>query len=50
MQKHYTVEVAESVCLIVCVATVVLGAEIFYRLVDYPSQVLAHIVFDWIRE
>jgi len=41
---------ATAVCLLVCLPTTVVFAELFYRLVDWPSQILAHIVFDWIRE
>ena len=48
-QKGLSVEAARSVCLLVCVAAVVLGAEIFHHIVAKPSKLLARIVFDWIR-
>lgn len=48
-KRNVSVEGSRLVCLLVCVATVAFGAEVFYRLVDYPSKALAHIVFDWIR-
>lgn len=37
-------------CLLVSVVITVLGAEVFYRVVDYPSQVLAKRGFNWIRK
>jgi len=49
-KQGWSVEAANWTCLVVCLATIVLGAEIFHRLVDCPSQALAHVVFDWIRE
>jgi peptidoglycan/LPS O-acetylase OafA/YrhL len=39
-----------AVCFFVTLATSVGGAEIFYRIVEVPSQVLSHVAFDWIRE
>ena len=48
-QKGLSVEAARSVCLLVCVAAVVVGAEIFHHLVDKPSKLLARILFDWVR-
>ncbi|CAF9928121.1 hypothetical protein IMSHALPRED_007391 [Imshaugia aleurites] len=50
MQKSFSVRASRSICLVVCVATTVLGAEVFHRLVEYPSQVFARVFFDWIRE
>ncbi|KAI9700104.1 MAG: hypothetical protein M1836_002638 [Candelina mexicana] len=38
-----------GVCFIVLLPMIALGAEIFHRLVDHPSKVLAHMAFDWIR-
>ena len=49
-QDNLSVEAIRSVCLVVCVPAVVLGAEIFYRLVDYPSRLLARNFYDWIQE
>lgn len=40
---------AVSICLAVCVVASGVAAEVFYRLVDYPSRILAHVLFDWIR-
>lgn len=37
-------------CLAVCLFTVVPGAEIFYRVVDYPSQVLARVAWNFMIE
>lgn len=48
-QKGLSVEAARSVCLLVCVAAVVVGAEIFHHLVTKPSKLLARILFDWVR-
>ena len=39
-----------AICLLVSVTATVLGAEVFYRVIDHPSQVLAMRAFDWIRE
>jgi peptidoglycan/LPS O-acetylase OafA/YrhL len=33
--------------LIVCLIAVIGSAEIFHRLVDQPSQKLAHLAFEW---
>ncbi len=41
---------ATAVCFLVCLPTLVFFAESFYRLVDWPSCILAGVVFDWIRE
>ncbi|KAK5257322.1 hypothetical protein LTR16_000991 [Cryomyces antarcticus] len=41
---------AVLICLVVSLAGVALGAEVFYRLVDTPSRLLAHRMFHWIRE
>ena len=48
-QKGLSVEAARSVCLLVCVAAVVVGAEIFHHLVAKPSKLLARTLFDWVR-
>lgn len=47
--QEISLEASRSICLTVCVAAVVLGAEVFYRLVDRPSKLLARVLFDWIR-
>lgn len=49
-EDNISFPVAVTTCLVVCIPVVAISAEIFYRLVDYPSQVLARVVFDWIRE
>ena len=49
-QGNLSIGAIRSVCLVVCVPAVVLGAELFYRLVDYPSRLLARNFFDWILE
>jgi hypothetical protein len=41
---------AVAVCFFVTLAASVGGAEMFYRIVEIPSQVLSHVAFDWIRE
>jgi peptidoglycan/LPS O-acetylase OafA/YrhL len=46
--QNVAFEGAVAACLVVCLLTVIAGAEIFYRLVDQPSQKLAHASFDWI--
>ncbi|KAL6717679.1 hypothetical protein ACLMJK_005594 [Lecanora helva] len=38
------------ICLLVSAITTLLGGEVFYRLIDYPSNVFAKRMFDWIRE
>lgn len=49
IEKKLSIEASRVVCLIVCVTSVILGAELFHRLVDTPSRKLAYLVFDWIR-
>lgn len=36
-------------CLLVCVLTVIPTAEVFYRLVEIPSQRFAKVAFEWMR-
>ena len=48
-QKALSVEATRSVCLLICVAAVALGAEIFHHLVAKPSKLLSQILFDWVR-
>ncbi len=50
IERNMSVEGSRLVCLLVCVAIVAFGAELFHRLVDCPSKAFAHIVFDWIRK
>ena len=47
--RHISTVGANITCLMVCAMATVVAAELFHRLVDYPSRVLAHMVFDWIR-
>jgi hypothetical protein len=42
--------VAVMLAFVVCLGVTVPGAEIFHRVVDRPSKVLAHVLFDWVRE
>lgn len=49
IEKSLSVEAARVVCLIVCAIMVIVGAEMFHRLVDLPSRKLAFSVYDWIR-
>ncbi|KAK8202961.1 hypothetical protein IWZ00DRAFT_563074 [Phyllosticta capitalensis] len=37
-------------CLFVCLVTVIPGAEIFYRVVDLPAQVIAQLAWNFIIE
>jgi predicted neutral ceramidase superfamily lipid hydrolase len=37
------------VCFFVTLAASAGGAEIFYRIVDVPSHVSSHLLFDWMR-
>lgn len=39
-----------AVCFFATLAASVAGAEIFYRVVEIPSQALSHEAYDWIRE
>ncbi|KAH8654060.1 hypothetical protein BGZ60DRAFT_386647 [Tricladium varicosporioides] len=41
---------AGTMCLFVCLLVTIPAVEIFYRIVDVPSQWLAKGAFDWIRE
>lgn len=50
IEKNLSVEAARVVCLFVCAIIVIIGAEVFHRLVDLPSKKLAFTVFDWIRK
>ncbi|KAI9839457.1 MAG: hypothetical protein M1819_002082 [Sarea resinae] len=50
VEKHLSHPASNVVTLIVCLITTVVGAEVFHRLIDYPSQLLAHKFFDWIQE
>lgn len=49
-QKEWPLEGSAAACLAVCVPATVLLAEVFYRAVEHPSQVLARVTFDWIRK
>ncbi|KAK4697076.1 hypothetical protein P7C71_g947, partial [Lecanoromycetidae sp. Uapishka_2] len=49
-ERHLSNVTATGVCFIVCTIVTALSAEIFQRLVDYPSQLMARWMFDWIRE
>jgi heme/copper-type cytochrome/quinol oxidase subunit 4 len=40
---------AVGVCLVACLLIVIVIGELFYRLVDIPSQLFAKGTFDWIR-
>jgi len=40
-------EAATITCLVVCLITAIVVGDIFYRLVDLPSQNFACIVFEW---
>ncbi|KAI9679944.1 MAG: hypothetical protein M1817_004959 [Caeruleum heppii] len=48
IERNMSASSATALCLVTCIPTTALGAEIFYRLVDRPSQILAHVVFEWI--
>lgn len=50
VDKGWPEGASNILCLAVCLATVVPGAEIFYRAVDYPSQVLAHVAWKFMIE
>ena len=41
---------AVAACFFMCLPLTIVAAEIFYRLVDCPSQAFARLVFDWIRK
>ncbi|KAJ9293492.1 hypothetical protein DTO271G3_7757 [Paecilomyces variotii] len=49
-EKRWPSEGSVFTVFIVCLAAVVPIAELFYRLVEYPSRALAYRLFDWIRE
>ncbi|KAK4983116.1 hypothetical protein LTR66_008951 [Elasticomyces elasticus] len=46
----YNTANARGASFVACLATTIVAAEAFYRLVDRPSQAFARMVFDWIRE
>ncbi|KAL6715407.1 hypothetical protein ACLMJK_006368 [Lecanora helva] len=50
LENNVSVEGSRVICLVVCLVAAAAAAEIFYWLVDLPSQLLAHVVFDWIRK
>lgn len=50
VEKHAQFGGAVIACLISTLAVSAVSAEIFYRVLDYPSMALAHKLFDWIRE
>ncbi|OJD32422.1 uncharacterized protein BKCO1_3800041 [Diplodia corticola] len=50
IDKNWPEGASNIVCLAVCLVTVVPGAELFYRVVDYPSQVLARVAWDFMTE
>ena len=41
---------AIAVCFFVCLAASAVWAEVFYRVVEVPSHVFSHVVFEWIKE
>ncbi|KAI9642475.1 hypothetical protein NHQ30_009280 [Ciborinia camelliae] len=47
--RNASFEAATTACFFVCLLTVIPSAEIFYRLIDFPSQAFARATFDWIR-
>ncbi|ESZ93885.1 hypothetical protein SBOR_5743 [Sclerotinia borealis F-4128] len=47
--RNASFEAAIAGCFFVCLVTVIPSAEIFYRLIDFPSQAFARATFDWIR-
>lgn len=49
-KHHLSFPAASTICLIVSLLILVPGAELFHRVVDYPSRLLAYKMFDWIRE
>ncbi|THV55375.1 hypothetical protein BGAL_0009g00250 [Botrytis galanthina] len=48
--RNASFEAATTACFFVCLLTVIPSAEIFYRLIDFPSQAFARVTFDWIRK
>ncbi|EKG14624.1 hypothetical protein MPH_08204 [Macrophomina phaseolina MS6] len=50
VEKNWPEGACNILCLAVCFFAVVPGAEIFYRAVDYPSQVLAHVAWKFMIE
>lgn len=49
MDQGWSFSAATTVGLLACVSATALAAELFYRVVDYPSTVVPHLVFDWLR-
>lgn len=48
--KNWPLEPSAFICFIVCLPTVALSSEIFYRVVDYPAIAIARFALDWIRK
>ncbi|CAD6446011.1 3bed0e88-8054-45c9-a6e9-f2044d4c8bd1 [Sclerotinia trifoliorum] len=48
--RNASFEAAATGCFFVCLVTVIPSAEIFYRLIDFPSQAFARVTFDWIKK
>jgi peptidoglycan/LPS O-acetylase OafA/YrhL len=49
LSKEKSAVAATTACLFVCLPVTIIGGEIFHRLVDQPSQRLAHAVWEWLR-
>lgn len=49
-QRHVSFPGTVITTLITCLAVVVAAAEAFYRLVERPSKLLAHMAYEWITE
>ena len=43
-------QLATGLCLLVCLGVSIPCAEIFHSFVDYPSKLIAHVIFNWIRK
>lgn len=50
VDKNWPEGACNILCLAVCVFTAVPGAEIFHRVVDYPSDVLARVAWNFMIE
>jgi hypothetical protein len=49
LEMSSTIKVV-AVCFFATLAASAAGTEIFYRMVEIPSQALSHVAYDWIRE
>lgn len=48
--KNWPLEPSVGITFLAMLPLCIVGAEVFYRLVDRPSQSFGHVVWKWVRE